>query len=58
VTILSAAALVRATTGITTPDALQFVAAIGARCRTFLTNDRRLPAVPGMQVKQLSDEET
>ena len=51
---LRAAALLRATTGIKTPDALQLVAAIGAECQTFLTNDRRLPTVPNLQVKQLS----
>lgn len=51
---LRAAAQLRATTGIKTPDALQLVAAIGAECQTFLTNDRRLPTVPGLQVRQLS----
>ena len=51
---LRAAAQLRAATGIKTPDALQLVAAIGARCATFLTNDRRLPTVPGLQVRQLS----
>lgn len=51
---LRAAALLRATTGIKTPDALQLAAAIGSHCQTFLTNDRRLPSVPGVQVKQLS----
>ena len=51
---LRAAAQLRATTGIKTPDALQLVAAIGAKCQTFLTNDRRLPTVPGLQVRQLS----
>jgi predicted nucleic acid-binding protein len=51
---LRAAALLRATTGIKTPDALQLAAAIGAQCQTFLTNDRRLPTLPGLQVKQLS----
>jgi predicted nucleic acid-binding protein len=55
---LRAAALLRATTGVKTPDALQLVAAIGAKCRTFLTNDRRLPAVPGLRVRQLSDYAT
>ena len=51
---LRAAAQLRATTGIKTPDALQLVAAIGAGCQTFLTNDRRLPTVPGLQIRQLS----
>ena len=52
---LRAAAQLRATTGIKTPDALQLVAAIGAGCKTFLTNDRRLPTVPGLHVRQLAD---
>jgi predicted nucleic acid-binding protein len=51
---LRAAAQLRATSGIKTPDALQIVAAIGAECQTFVTNDRRLPGVPGLQVRQLS----
>ena len=51
---LRAAALLRATTGIKTPDALQVAAAIGAGCGTLLTNDRHLPSMPGLQVRQLS----
>ncbi|MEQ1907305.1 MAG: PIN domain-containing protein [Vicinamibacterales bacterium] len=51
---LRAAALLRATTGIKTPDALQLAAAIAAKCRTFLTNDRRLPTVPGLRITQLN----
>ena len=51
---LRAAAQLRAATGVKTPDALQLVAAIGAGCHTLLTNDRRLPAIPGLQVRQLS----
>jgi predicted nucleic acid-binding protein len=51
---LRSAAEFRAATGVKTPDALQFVAALGAGCRTFLTNDRRLPQVPGLRVLQLS----
>jgi predicted nucleic acid-binding protein len=51
---LRAAALLRAATDIRTPDALQLAAAIGTKCRTFLTNDRRLPAVPGLRITQLS----
>ena len=48
------AAQLRATTSVKTPDALQLVAAIGAGCQTFLTNDRRLPLVPGLEIRQLS----
>ncbi len=51
---LRAAAELRAATGVRTPDALHLVAALGAGCKTFLTNDRRLPAVPGLRVIQLS----
>ena len=51
---LRAAAQLRAATGVKTPDALQLAAAIGAGCRAFVTNDRRLPSVPGLPVFQLS----
>lgn len=51
---LRAAAQLRATTGAKTPDALQMVAALGAGCHTFVTNDRRLPQVPGLRVVQVS----
>lgn len=50
---LRAAAQLRAATAIKTPDALQVVAAIGAGCTAFLTNDRRLPAIPGLRVVEL-----
>lgn len=49
-----AAAQLRAATGVKTPDALHLVSALGAGCRTFVTNDRRLPTVPGLRVIQLS----
>jgi predicted nucleic acid-binding protein len=51
---LRAAAQLRAATGLKTPDALQLVAALGAGCKTFVTNDRRLPSISGLQVIQLS----
>ena len=51
---LRAAAQLRATSGVKTPDALQLVAAIGAGCQTFVTNDRRLPRTPGLRVVQAS----
>jgi predicted nucleic acid-binding protein len=51
---LRAAAQLRAATGTKTPDALHLVSALGAGCKTFLTNDRRLPTVPGLRVIQLS----
>lgn len=48
-----AAAQLRAKTGIKTPDALQLVAAIGAGCATFLTNDRRVPSLPGLRIVEV-----
>jgi predicted nucleic acid-binding protein len=50
---LRAAAQLRARTGVKTPDALQLVAAIGAGCATFLTNDRRLPSLPGLRIVEI-----
>jgi len=50
---LRAAAQLRAATGVKPPDALQLVAVIGAGCTTFLTNDRRLPPLPGLRVVKL-----
>lgn len=52
--LLRAAAQLRAATGVRTPDALQLAAALGARCSAFLTNDRALPAIPGLRVLQLA----
>ena len=51
---LRAAAQLRSATGVKTPDALQLAAAIGAGCGAFVTNDRRLPPIPGLPVIQLS----
>ena len=51
---LRAAAQLRAATGVKAPDALQLVAAISGGCTTFLTNDRRLPPVPGLRVVELA----
>jgi predicted nucleic acid-binding protein len=51
---LRAAAQLRAATGIRTPDALQIAAAMGAGCATFVTNDRRLPQIPGHRVLDVS----
>jgi predicted nucleic acid-binding protein len=52
---LRAAAGLRASLALKTPDALQVVAAISASCKTFITNDRRLPHLPGLKTIQLSD---
>jgi|SRR5271165_332284 len=51
---LRAAAQLRATTGVKTPDALQLVAALASGCTAFLTNDRDLPTIPGLRILQLS----
>ena len=52
---LRTAAQIRATHGVRTPDALQLAAAFSERCQVFLTTDRRMPALPGLRVVQLSD---
>jgi predicted nucleic acid-binding protein len=38
-----------------TPDALQMAAALSAGCRSFVTNDRDLPPVPGLRIFKLRD---
>jgi predicted nucleic acid-binding protein len=53
--LLRAAAQLRAVHGISTPDALQVAAALSMRCGAFLTNDRRIPKLPGLSVLQLHD---
>ncbi|MGH8134307.1 MAG: type II toxin-antitoxin system VapC family toxin [Steroidobacteraceae bacterium] len=52
---LRAAAQLRATAGIKAPDALQLAAALTAGCTTFVTNDRRIPVIPGTRILQLAD---
>jgi predicted nucleic acid-binding protein len=52
---LRLAAQVRAATGAATPDALQLAASLASKCSAFLTNDRRLPAVPGLRIIQLAE---
>lgn len=51
---LRAAAQLRAVVGVKTPDALQLASAIATGCKTFLTNDRELPPIPGLRIVQLS----
>lgn len=53
--IVRLAAEIRARSSLRTPDALQMATALLANCGTFLTNDRRLPALGGMKVLQLED---
>jgi len=52
---LRSAAQLRALHGLRTPDALQVSAALAARCPVFVTNDRRIPQIPGLRVLQLRD---
>ena len=52
--LVRASAQLRATIGVKTPDALQLAAALLAGCTSFVTNDRRLPTIPGLKVLQLS----
>jgi predicted nucleic acid-binding protein len=52
--LLRAGAQLRARFGVKTPDALQLAAALRRRCSTFVTNDRRMPTVPGIRVLELS----
>jgi hypothetical protein len=40
---------------VRTPDAIQLATALARHCRAFLTNDRQLPALPGLRVLQLPD---
>src|SRR5581483_11510081 len=49
-----AAARICAVHGARTPDALQLAAALGTGCTSFLTNDRRLPAIAKLRVLQLA----
>lgn len=53
---LRAAAELRAVhAGLRTPDAIQVSAALSGGCSVLLTNDRDLPAVPGLRILQLED---
>ena len=39
--------------GVKTSDAIQLCAALNGGCKSFVTNDRDLPPVPGLRVLQL-----
>lgn len=52
---LRSVAQVRAATRAKTPDAMQLAAAMAAGCLVFLTNDDRIPALPGLRVVLLDD---
>jgi predicted nucleic acid-binding protein len=53
--LLRAAAQLRATTRLKTPDALQVAAALSAGCGAFVTNDDRIPPIPGLRVLRVDD---
>lgn len=53
--LLRAAAALRATVGLKTPDAIQIAAGLARSCTVFVTNDRRLPEKVGpMRIAQLA----
>lgn len=53
--LLRTAAELRAGLEVKTPDAIQLAAALHGGCKALVTNDRRLPELPGLAVVQLSD---
>ena len=53
--LLKAAAQLRATFKLKPPDAIQVAAALVADCKSFLTNDRRIPAVPSLKILQVKN---
>lgn len=53
--LLRRAAEVRAVSGLKTPDALQVAAALQAGCTAFVTNDRQIPPIAGLRVRQIRD---
>lgn len=53
--LLKAAAQVRARFKIRPPDAIKMAAALLGNCNSFLTNDRRIPTVPGLKILQVKN---
>jgi predicted nucleic acid-binding protein len=53
--LLKAAAQLRATIKLKPPDAIQVAAALVCDCKSFLTNDRRIPAVPSLKILQVKN---
>jgi predicted nucleic acid-binding protein len=53
--ILRNAAQLRSLYRLKTADAIQLASALQEQCRAFITNDRRIPEIPGLAVIQLQD---
>lgn len=53
--LLRAAAALRAAHRLKTPDAIQAASALMGGCSAFITNDRRIPSLPGLRVLQLEN---
>ncbi|HEU4341129.1 MAG TPA: PIN domain-containing protein [Candidatus Binatia bacterium] len=53
--LLKAAAQLRAAFRIKPPDAIQIAAGMVANCGAFLTNDRRIPSIPGLKIFQIKN---
>ncbi len=53
--VLRDAAALRAVSGMRSPDAIQIATALQRGCTSFVTNDRALPAPPGLRILRLSD---
>jgi predicted nucleic acid-binding protein len=53
--LLKAAAQLRAAFRIKPPDAIQIAAAAVVNCGAFLTNDRRIPPIPGLKIFQVKN---
>jgi predicted nucleic acid-binding protein len=56
--LLRGAAHLRALFPVRTPDALQLAAALATGCTAYLTNDRTLPRIPGLEILQLNSYAT
>ena len=54
-TLLRSAAHLRALFSIRTPDALQLAVALSGGCSAYLTDDRSLRRIPGLEILQVKD---
>jgi len=53
--MVRAAAQLRARYRLKMPDSFQIAAALAARCTSFVTNDRKIPDIPGLRIVQLNE---